>query len=254
MLIFGYLDVIGYKVGKIKIARNCRETKMDFGNFDLKTLKNCREVFALRYGKDWDLWFQRHILVQGILEFGNKVSDFIPGWNNAVEKFGKKASLNDLNEVKGSLNGLEDNIEPLHYAARNGHVKLMELLFQTNLDINTQDSSGFTPFMEACWDGQTEIVNLMLTASEEYGIDLNARDDFGRTGFMIACYKGHTEIVNLMITASPASEEYGIDPNARDDFGRTGFMIACFRGHTETVNLMIENRTKYGINIQQETN
>ena len=83
-----------------------------FGHFDQKTLEICREVFANRFGEDWDSWLERLILVQRILEFGNKFkmkdekqtfTDFVSGWDKAVKKFGKMASLKDLNEVNGSL-------------------------------------------------------------------------------------------------------------------------------------------------------
>ena len=132
-------------------------------------------------------------------------------------KFGKTASLDDLNEVKGSMKVF---LWPWRIgssffdAISEGNVELMKLLFLTDLNINER-RNGFTPFSEACLRGQTEIVNLMITSSKEYGIDLNA------------CHY--------------ASEE-------------TGFHIACRRGHTMTkvVKLMIENRAKYGINIKQE--
>lgn len=195
-----------------------------FGQLDHKTLKNCREVFANKYGEDWDLWLEKLILVQYILEFGDKetkygkiVSEIIPGWDKAVKKFGKLASLNDLNQVKGSLKGLLEEFYqhwPLHYAARTGHVKLMELLFHTDLNINERRvSCGRTPFTLACRFDQREIVKLMITLSKKYGIDLNAGDSGGETGWMRACWIGNTKIVKLIV----------------------------------------ENRTKYGINIQHET-
>ena len=86
--------------------------------------------------------------------------------------------------------------------------KLLELLLETNLNI-TEIWCHKLPFI-------TEIVNLIVTSSKEYGIDLNASDDGGWTCLMLACHFSHQEIVKLM--------------------------------------MMIENRTKYGINIQQETN
>ena len=98
-----------------------------FGQLDHKTLKNCREVFAQKYGEDWDLWLEKLILVKYILEFGYKENEYgqivieiIPGLDKAVKKFSKMASLNDLNQVEESLKGLlEDFYErwPLHYAA-----------------------------------------------------------------------------------------------------------------------------------------
>ena len=69
-----------------------------FGHFDQKTLEICREVFANRFGEDWDSWLERLILVQRILDFGNKFKmkdekqtcrDVVSGWDKAVKKFGK---------------------------------------------------------------------------------------------------------------------------------------------------------------------
>ena len=247
-----------------------------FRHFDLKTLEICQEVFGKRYGEDCDLWLEKLIFIQRLLEFGNKNTkeynqyqkynfknkNFIPGWDKAVKKFGKMATKNDLNEIKESLKGLlEDRFPvlctPLHYAAINGYVKLMELLFLTDLNVNNVDvvTYGRTAFIAACQEGQLEIVNLMVTKSKEYGIDLNASDDNGCTGFWFACFEGHEEVVNLMLTSSI---EYDIDLNARNHYGCTGLIVACDKGHIEIAKLMIENRTynrtKYGINIQQETN
>ena len=251
-----------------------------FRHFDLKTLEICQEVFGKRYGEDWDLWLEKLIFIQRLLEFGNKNTkgynqyqrcyekynvknkNFIPGWDKAVKKFGKNASRNDLNEIEESLKGLlEDRFPelytPLHCAAINGYVKLMELLFLTDLNVNNVDvvTYGRTAFIAACQEGQLEIVNLMVTKSKEYGIDLNASDDNGCTGFWFACFEGHEEVVNLMLTSSI---EYDIDLNARNHYGCTGLIVACDKGHIEIAKLMIENRTynrtKYGINIQQETN
>ena len=201
-----------------------------FGHFDQKTLEICREVFANRFGEDWDSWLERIILIQHISEFGDTkirrrrtFKDLIPGWNKAIKKFVKMASLKDLDEVKGSLKGLSNRANryfPFHRAAKKGHLKLMELLLYTDLNINKGDvretsglgHTGNTPFIESCQEGHTDIVKLMVTSSKDFGIDLNASN------------------VN----------------------GWTGLMFACQRGHTEIVKLMIENRTKYGINIQQE--
>ena len=99
-----------------------------FGYFDQKTLKNCREAFAQKYGEDWDLWLERLILVQCIFEFGDKeillaeqtkwrygrllsrtiLRDVVPGWDKAVKKFVKMASLkvcgqDCMNPFPGSL-------------------------------------------------------------------------------------------------------------------------------------------------------
>ena len=52
--------------------------------------------------------------------------------------------------------------------------------------------------------------------------------------------------MNLMVTSS---QEFGIDLNAPNARGWTGFMYACHGGHLDIVKLMVENRIKYGINL-----
>ena len=46
------------------------------------------------------------------------------------------ASLTDLDQVKGSLEANIIKSFPLHSAAENGHLKLMEFFFFTDADIN----------------------------------------------------------------------------------------------------------------------
>ena len=103
------------------------------------------------------------------------MKDILPGWNKAVKKFVKKASLIDLNDVKGSMKGLSNRAVryfPFHYVAVKGHVRLMKLLFYTDLNINKRDVREWhwedTPFIKACQYGQTEVVNLMVTSSKEF--------------------------------------------------------------------------------------
>jgi len=232
-----------------------------FGYFDHETLEVCREVFAQRFGEDWDVWLKRLASIQYMVEFGDRmvefpigetIKDIIPGWDKGVKTFGNMASLTDLNEVKGSMKELlalsefYDDGYRVHFPDNliaNDHVKLMELICQTDFDFNRCD---IHPLIVACEEGSTEIVNLLVRSSKESGIDLNVRYVNGRTGFMTACIKGRTEIVNLMINSS---KESGIDLNARSGSGWTGFMMACINGRTEIVKLMINSAKDFGIDL-----
>jgi len=241
-----------------------------FSCFDFKTLEICREVFTKRFGEDWDSWLERLSLVKYMLEFGDKVfgkgeeetiKKIIPGWCKAVKKFGKMASLKDLNEVKESIDGLLskrkrkckngcENCIPtslVHLTAQYNHVKLMELLLHTDFDFN-QRNRGETPFTLSCNWGHIAIANLLIDLSS---IHLNARNEKGYTGFIWACNQGHTELVNLMINSS---KEFGIDLNARlppthPKSGISAFMFACMTGRKETVNLMINSSKEFGIDL-----
>ena len=229
-----------------------------FGYFDHETLEVCCEVFAQRFGGDWDVWLKRLTSIQCMIEFGDKmvaysrrktVKDFIPGWDKGVKSFGNMASLKDLNEVKGSMRGLLDlrgccgRVHFPPHVIANGHVKLMELLCHTDFDFKR---CYCHPLIVACRKGSTEIVNFLVRSSKEFGIDLNARNDDGETGFMRACYYGQTEIVKLMINSS---KEFGIDLNVRNVNGDTGFMLARVFGYRKIVKLMVNASREFNINI-----
>ena len=203
-----------------------------FGYFDHETLEVCCEVFAQRFGGDWDVWLKRLTSIQCMIEFGDKmvaysrrktVKDFIPGWDKGVKSFGNMASLKDLNEVKGSMRGLLDLQET--------HCSLCAI--ESDFDFKR---CYCHPLIVACRKGSTEIVNFLVRSSKEFGIDLNARNDDGETGFMRACYYGQTEIVKLMINSS---KEFGIDLNVRNVNGDTGFMLARVFGYRKIVKLMV---------------
>ena len=259
-----------------------------FGHLDPDTLENCYEVCVERFGEDWDFaWWttfqaKRSALIQYIFEFDID----IPGWNKGVEKFCKKASLNDLIEIKGSIMAIlkekvKSNDHPVQLTIMHDHVKLMELLLFTDfefyehgyyaplivacqegstkivelifkiskkfaVDLNTRTPKGRTGFTWACSKGHKEIVHLMVNASKEFSIDLNAANENGITGFMLACHQGHTEIVNLLINAS---KEFSIDLNAANEEGDTGFTWACTQGHTEMVNMMINASKEFSIDL-----
>ena len=215
-----------------------------FGYFDHETLEVCCEVFAQRFGGDWDVWLKRLTSIQCMIEFGDKmvaysrrktVKDFIPGWDKGVKSFGNMASLKDLNEVKGSMRGLF-----LDLRGCCGRVKCA-------YGINFVFKRCYChPLIVACRKGSTEIVNFLVRSSKEFGIDLNARNDDGETGFMRACYYGQTEIVKLMINSS---KEFGIDLNVRNVNGDTGFMLARVFGYRKIVKLMVNASREFNINI-----
>ena len=73
-----------------------------------------------------------------------------------------------------------------------------------------------TGFIEACYDGQRDIVSLLLQDSR---IDVNKGDKYEKTGFMHACSNGHREIVRLLL------QDSRVDVSKGDSLGMTGFMI-----------------------------
>ncbi|KAF3363101.1 hypothetical protein PHSC3_000286 [Chlamydiales bacterium STE3] len=107
------------------------------------------------------------------------------------------------------INGADPNIPsntgiyPLHYAAEAGLEEMVELLLQTNVDVNKRAGCGFnTPlaFACGCGDPQTfqpnpEVVKLLL----EHGADPNILDSTGKSPLHYAVLANQAEIIKLLL-------------------------------------------------------
>ena len=239
-----------------------------FGYLNHETLEVCRKVC-----QHWDELLERPSHVKYLEEFGDEkievevlllrststamievpVKDLMPGWNKAVKNFVKTASLEDLKEVKESMECfLKDNSfpYPVHYAVKHGALKLMQLFFLTEYDFNDNVVLHY-----ACVVDQTELVKLMILSSRELFIDLNQKNEDGYTAFRMAVLFGKTEIARLMIQSS---KEFGIDLDAGDgrgqyDHRRSLFHYAVTR-EVEMVELMIRSSKEFDISLNSRDN
>ena len=86
---------------------------------------------------------------------------------------------------------------------------------EVNKRINIEGYESGNPFLEACWNGNADIVRRLLSVP---GIDLNYQDSGGRSGAMWAVRRGKTEVVKLL------KETFGIDWNLQSSKGTTAVM------------------------------
>jgi len=230
-----------------------------FEDLSHEDVLNCRRVC-----KYWNESLRRLSDVKFIQEFGERVVGYtnkklltiIPEWKYAAHKYGIQASMEDLENIKDSLKKLAEGKGkcvqyPVHQAARNGDVKLMEFILKTSFDINSKDDYGCTALHKACYNGQTEIAQLIIQNSKIFDIDLNAKSNGGSTAWHYACWKGQTEIVQLIIQNSKI---FDIDLNAKDNRGRTALHEACFYGETEIAQLIIQNSKEFDIDLNAKSN
>jgi len=237
-----------------------------FEDLSHKDVLNCRRVC-----KYWNESLRRLSDVKFIQEFGDriveptqpwlpdpgkKLSTIIPGWKIAAQKYGVQASMDDIEKVKDSLKKLARGKGkcvqyPVHEAAINGDVKLMEFILKTSFDMNAKDRWGNTALHLACWNGQTETAQLIIHYLKKLDIDLNAKNDCGDTALHLACIDGQTETAQLIIKNSI---DFDIDLNAKSDYGRTPLHWACINGQTETVQMILKNWKEFGIDIKAQNN
>uniref|UniRef100_A0ACD5V1C5 Uncharacterized protein n=1 Tax=Avena sativa TaxID=4498 RepID=A0ACD5V1C5_AVESA len=115
---------------------------------------------------------------------------------------------------------------PLHIAARNGNVKMLELLLRHQANHNIVAQLFYTPLSMAIFSSSLKCVELLIKA----GADVNA----GRpvtTPLMLAASYGFACSIKCLLEA-------GADANITDELGRTTAEIAATQGQTDCVEIL----------------
>ncbi|NXO04563.1 ANR39 protein, partial [Rhinopomastus cyanomelas] len=87
----------------------------------------------------------------------------------------------------------------LHYASRNGHLGVCQLLLRWGAPCNPRTPGGATPLHRASYCGHLAIAQLLLA----HGADPTIRDEDGRTSLHKAAEQGHRELCALLLQHSP---------------------------------------------------
>ena len=101
------------------------------------------------------------------------------------------------------------------------------------VDINRQDSVGYTALMMACSNGRKEVALELLKVD---GLDVNIQNCHGYTALIWACYNGHTEVVLELL-----NKVDGLDVNLQDGGEWTALMKACFYSHADIVLALLRD-------------
>jgi cytohesin len=165
-----------------------------------------------------------------------------------------------LDKVKALLGrGIDINAKDtlnrtaLHYAAEEGHKKIVELLLAHGADLNASTSYDRTAAELAMSRGHTEIVKLLVSKGAdisplhlaiylkdvakarsliESGADVNRRTPYGTTPLDRAVGAGFKDIVELLIAK-------GANVNVKDNWNWTPLHSAAEEGHKDIVKLLI---------------
>lgn len=160
---------------------------------------------------------------------------------------------------------------PLHYAAYNGYVQLVELLLEWNPDLELKDANNLTPLFVSMAQPNLEITRMLLAAGADVNaVAYNSASTLGVAlskkrldlvqllidhGFVVDQRNGHDQKVAsyLSIAAKQGGEDVVLillenkaNVDVCDMNGTTPLMIAAQRDHSGIVNLLL----KYGANIK----
>jgi len=122
--------------------------------------------------------------------------------------------------------------DPLHVASSRGHIGVVYLLLQHNMNVNAKCTtfSDWTPLHVASANGYAKVAQLLL----EHGANVNALSTSNSTPLMFASLDGHLEVVRLLLSN-------GADVHIRDKYGVTALYFATDHRHVETAQLLLEH-------------
>jgi len=116
---------------------------------------------------------------------------------------------------------------PLHSAAGCGSVDVVQFLIKNRADVRAKNNVGQTPLFYAAANGQVKAAELLLAA----GAAINAKDRQGWTPLLLAAWGGQVEAVRFLLAG-------GADPSVSDAIGWTPLHAAAFEGYLECVCLL----------------
>ncbi|KAK1942935.1 Ankyrin-1 [Phytophthora citrophthora] len=124
-----------------------------------------------------------------------------------------------------------DGDTALHEAVYNKTTECARVLIYSNsIDLDTQNSSQWTPLMAAAPRDLVEIVSLLLQKK----VSTNTRTIDGRSALHIAAEEGKVDVVRLLL-------QHGAPIDSVTKAKLTPLMLAAYRGHRETMKVLIES-------------
>ncbi|MEJ2750423.1 MAG: ankyrin repeat domain-containing protein, partial [Anaerolineae bacterium] len=111
--------------------------------------------------------------------------------------FGREEIALWLIEHGADVNAVAQNgtdIAPIHAAAANGSLAILNALLAKGADVNARQQGGFSPLHTAVDNNDPEMASLFL----KHGADRSAVTDNGKTALDLALEKGHETVVEVL--------------------------------------------------------
>merc|ERR1712137_591199 len=119
----------------------------------------------------------------------------------------------------------------LAVASFSGAKDCIRSLLEVGLSPMERDRAGRTPLHNACFSGDTVILNMFLGAKD---IQLDDMCNMGRTALHRASARGHVEIIQTLLNN-------GAQIDIKDENGLTPLMLAAFHGQDQVIQLLLSS-------------
>jgi ankyrin repeat protein len=118
----------------------------------------------------------------------------------------------------------------LHTAAIYGHLEIVKQLIEFGADVNRMSEELQTPLSEACVNGHSDIVRLLICKGAK--VD-PSNSNFEQSPIYLACCEGHVDILEILISQKPSLLQRS---------GQLLLYTAAMEGHLEVVKFLIKRR------------
>ena len=148
---------------------------------------------------DWGKgYFRKGMALQGAKRVGEAVNAYREGLAKDPANAGLKQALEHASGAASKAAAEYEQMEndELHQAARSGHANLIpSLLEEPDQDVNAANRHGQTPLHYAAWEGHVEVLQLLTDA----GAEVNATNTAGQTPLHLAAWYGKDEAADWLI-------------------------------------------------------
>ena len=119
---------------------------------------------------------------------------------------------------------------PMHAAASGGHTKILSLLIDHGVDVDSRDGDELTALHLTSLNGKLEAGQILL----DHGAEIEARSRYNNTPLIYAAGDGFIEFVRMLL-------ERGAAIDARGNLGRTALHWAIDMRKPQAVRLLLEH-------------
>lgn len=190
------------------------------------------------------LWVVLGVAVVGgfaALVIGSRISFGRTARGMAV--FGKAAALEALlaKEPRRATEADEQGEQPMHAAAANGHVAVIDVLLKHGASPNARCTGGGTPLTMAVFYGSVPAVQRLIAA----GADVDECDDLGMTALHASIARGNVDVARALLEA-------GAQLDLKDAAGRSALDVAEQFNQPELVKLLQARGARHGREVRMK--
>ncbi|CAF1414797.1 unnamed protein product, partial [Rotaria sordida] len=127
------------------------------------------------------------------------------------------------------VNGIFAGHTPLQAAAQNGHLDIIRLLIQHDVNLEIEDKDGDRAVHHAAFGDEAEVLELLAKSS----VDLNARNKRRQTALHIGVCKGHFDVCKTLLSN-------GAHPGIQDSDGDTPLHDAISKRRDDLIIILLE--------------